>query len=519
MPSKNYSGRLRAFRAWGATFVLLGVFWLAIFSLLASSPKDKYHYQYVKVEDEKRIGSSFDMWHPMQGLVIPSKGANMNNQNQIRGPLRPSSVASTHSVPSASTPQERAGNTSIPSSRPKILSAATTTITSAILPWQYNLATTILLILAHDRPKYLSRALEAIHKHYPTQGMPVIVISEDGDDTEVAAIVEAFREKMKAIFSVSIVHIHFSLNESASTLIKHGYMRLAEHYVSALSQVFAGGDAFEKQEQRQWLKTIPPEQVIVLEEDLEIAPDFFNYFGTFAPLLQEDKTLLAISAWNDNGQADHVKDPRTVTRTDFFPGLGWMLTRRLWEKELMSKWRSIQYWDDWLRQPEQRKGRQILAPEICRTFHFGRLGTSNGQFSKLLKDVKLNENYVDFSDEKQVKKWSHVRNQKDYDRWLYAEVCKAKEIDSTATDAEAMALLRLRGEDAKGKDVEAVRLLYRDKGHFVSLAKPLHIFSDDKAGVFRSSYKGIVRIYFRGKQVYLVPQGHACLTDCLPGNR
>lgn len=513
MPSKYYSGTLRTFRAWRAIFVFLAVFWLAIFSSLAPSPKDNHHYRYVKVEDKKRIDPSFGMWNPKRGLLISSKGAIMSNQNQIRDPSRSPFVASTHSALLSSTPRERAANTSISSNRPEIFSvAATTTITSEILSWQCNLARTTLLILAHDRPKYLSRALEVIHKHYPTQGLPVIVISEDGDDPEVAAIVEAFREKMRVVSSASIVHIHFSLSESASTLIKHGYMRLAEHYVFALSQVFADGG---RQEQRQWLKTIPPEEVIILEEDLEIASDFFNYFGTFAPLLHEDKTLLAISAWNDNGQADHVKDSSAVTRTEFFPGLGWMLTRRLWQEELKGKWRSIQYWDDWLREPEQRKGRQVLAPEICRTFHFGRSGTSNGQFSELLENIKLNEKYTDFSDEQQVKKWSHIHNEKDYDRWLYAEVCKAKEIDSMATDAVVMTLLGR--EDAKGEDVEAFRLLYRGKLHFVSLAKRLHVFSDDKAGLFRSSYKGIVSIYFHGKRVHLVPHNHACLADCLPG--
>lgn len=55
-------------------------------------------------------------------------------------------------------------------------------------------------------------------------------------------------------------------------------------------------------------------QVIVLEEDLEIAPDFFNFFGALAPLLDTDPTLMAISAWNDNGMANRVKDPTALYR-------------------------------------------------------------------------------------------------------------------------------------------------------------------------------------------------------------
>lgn len=45
------------------------------------------------------------------------------------------------------------------------------------------------------------------------------------------------------------------------------------------------------------------------QDDLEIAPDFFSYFDATAPLLWEDSTLYCVSAWNDNGQSNHVSDP------------------------------------------------------------------------------------------------------------------------------------------------------------------------------------------------------------------
>lgn len=37
------------------------------------------------------------------------------------------------------------------------------------------------------------------------------------------------------------------------------------------------------------------------------APDFFEYFAATVPLLDRDETLMAVSAWNDNGQVAHVK--------------------------------------------------------------------------------------------------------------------------------------------------------------------------------------------------------------------
>jgi alpha-1,3-mannosyl-glycoprotein beta-1,2-N-acetylglucosaminyltransferase len=39
----------------------------------------------------------------------------------------------------------------------------------------------------------------------------------------------------------------------------------------------------------------------VLLDDLEVSPDFLDYFQALYPLLKYDKTIWCISAWNDNG--------------------------------------------------------------------------------------------------------------------------------------------------------------------------------------------------------------------------
>ena len=77
---------------------------------------------------------------------------------------------------------------------------------------------------------------------------------------------------------------------------------------------------------------------------------------------------------------DVAKDIARVERSDFFGGLGWMLSRRIWE-ELGPKWPDA-YWDDWLREPEQRRNRHVVRPVVCRTFHVkSTRGTSGGQYS------------------------------------------------------------------------------------------------------------------------------------------
>jgi len=72
-----------------------------------------------------------------------------------------------------------------------------------------------------------------------------------------------------------------------------------------------------------------------------------------------------------------------------------MINRRIWE-ELSPKWPKG-YWDDWLREPENRKGRHTLHPEICRTYHFGEKGTSNSQYSSYLTNIYLNSDFTPFS--------------------------------------------------------------------------------------------------------------------------
>ena len=69
-------------------------------------------------------------------------------------------------------------------------------------------------------------------------------------------------------------------------------------------------------------------------DDLDVAPDFYEYFlGTF-PLLRADDTLWCVSAWNDNGKSGLTDEsaPELLYRSDFFPGLGWMMSKKLWDE-------------------------------------------------------------------------------------------------------------------------------------------------------------------------------------------
>lgn len=67
-----------------------------------------------------------------------------------------------------------------------------------------------------------------------------------------------------------------------------------------------------------------------------------------------------------------------------------------WE-ELGPKWPDS-FWDDWLREPPQRKGRAVLRPQISRTYTFGESGVSQAQFyAEYLGNIKLNDVPVDWA--------------------------------------------------------------------------------------------------------------------------
>ena len=69
-------------------------------------------------------------------------------------------------------------------------------------------------------------------------------------------------------------------------------------------------------------------------------PTFTNFLR--APYPSSKLTLLCgvFRPGNDNGKKDLVdsKTPELLYRTDFFGGLGWMMTKELWINEIGPKW-------------------------------------------------------------------------------------------------------------------------------------------------------------------------------------
>lgn len=343
---------------------------------------------------------------------------------------------------------------------------------------------TILLIICANRPEYLSKTLQHVLQYHPRESVP-IVVSQDGNNPTVTDAINQAKEQFESFSSLPFTHIqHVNSNNMR---YENGYFKLADHFKFALNKVFS--------------EDIKANRVIILEEDLQIAPDFFEFFAATAPLLDNDPQLLAVSAWNDNGFEGAVRDNKMIYRSDFFPGLGWMLTKKLWT-ELAPKWPRA-YWDDWLREPKQRQNRHILRPEISRTLHFGIHGVSNAQYSDFLQAIKLNDDPIPFTQ----MDLTHLSTVEKWDAYYLSQVRRAKAVSLS----EAKTLFQMNGER-----ITDLRISYNsiDESSFApdsytTLARWTGAMNNVKAGVPRTAYKGVVTIYKGSYRIHLVPKDFA----------
>lgn len=123
-----------------------------------------------------------------------------------------------------------------------------------------------------------------------------------------------------------------------------GAARIAMHYKFALTTAFN--------------TVLDAPAIIIIEDDLLFSPDFYDYFLYNAPILDADSSVMIVSAWHDNGFKERVTDPYSLQRSEFFPGLGWLLTRKLYKEELEPAW-PMEHWDHWLRSVTTSKNREI----------------------------------------------------------------------------------------------------------------------------------------------------------------
>lgn len=331
----------------------------------------------------------------------------------------------------------------------------------------YNLfaaSVTPVLVLACNRPKYLRRVLNQLFRLAKTEKYDVVISHGCNNDAT---------EQVARSFSATYIKQpdQSPIFSDKQLFGSEGYQRVCRHYQWALDKT---------------INILYPEAqtIVVLEDDLDLSNDLFDYFDSLRDALLSNENLLCVSGFNDNGKPGNVdmNNPCRLWWTDFFPGLGWMATTKL-IRELLPKWPKT-YWDDWLREPEQRKGRVCIRPEIAKTTTFGKAGVSVGQFfDKHLAKILLNT--------KQCRYNSTSVKQERYQDKAMAELHRLEVVNILNID-------KFVGSNKSVKMLPETVLEWEEACSF------LNIMEDIRGGVARNSFKGIVPTMYKGIRVFIV---------------
>lgn len=331
-------------------------------------------------------------------------------------------------------------------------------------------------IIASNRPQYLYRMLRTL-------------LSADGADPEMITVfIDGFYEEPLAVAKL------FGLRGIQHTPLGTRNSRISQHYRASLTATF----------------NIYPnaKYAIVLEEDLDVSPDFFGYFSQTLKLLEEDDSIYCVSAWNDQGYQHTVSDPGLLYRVETMPGLGWILKKSLYKQELEPRWPTPEKmwdWDMWMRLKEIRKGRECIVPDVSRTYHFGSSGLNMNSY---FQDVYFKKHSVNNERHVELKNVESLKKQ-NYEDLLHRSIQRANVLSTSVSPCSGKFKVPKRSKKSlqrpSGGSIES-NVLYiqmRDAKDFetwLELARCLHIWDLDARGFHR----GLWRMHYRGVPLFIV---------------
>ncbi|XP_045596265.2 protein O-linked-mannose beta-1,2-N-acetylglucosaminyltransferase 1-like [Procambarus clarkii] len=191
--------------------------------------------------------------------------------------------------------------------------------------------------------------------------------SPGGTNTPITIFVDGHNPEAQALAAL----LHLPLVQHHNPASKGSSTRINEHIKFALKTVFEIYNTANLS--------------IILEDDLQLAPDFIPYFHQTAPLLKSDPYLLFVNAFNYNSYDHTAYDPRRLYRAHGIPGYGWMTTRQ-GAADMLANWvpntKRDAVWDWWVR-ARVMGSRDMLLPEVPRTRHMGGGGTHVSGFDQL----------------------------------------------------------------------------------------------------------------------------------------
>lgn len=154
--------------------------------------------------------------------------------------------------------------------------------------------------------------------------------------------------------------------------------RIASHFKWTFSTLFDRDDSCRR-------------GLVVIEDDLELSPDFIEYLTLTIPIVEHDDTIIVTSLWNDIGYVFNSNDKHAIRRTNHFPGLGWYLTKHTWDNILKTDWPKRE-WDWYVREKAYTHKMDTLVPEVPRDYHVASSETYMREsfFNLHFRDINVN---------------------------------------------------------------------------------------------------------------------------------
>ncbi|KAG7216549.1 hypothetical protein INR49_002036 [Caranx melampygus] len=128
-----------------------------------------------------------------------------------------------------------------------------------------------ILVIACNRVT-VRRCVDKLLQHRPSAELYPIIVSQDCGHAETAEVIRSYGNQVTHLKQPDLSDIAVRPEHKKF----QGYYKISRHYHWALNQVF---------------KTLSHSSVVIVEDDLEVAPDFFEYFRATLPLLKSDPSL------------------------------------------------------------------------------------------------------------------------------------------------------------------------------------------------------------------------------------
>jgi GNT-I family len=221
-----------------------------------------------------------------------------------------------------------------------------------------------ILMPVYGRPHYLRQTLEALSRARDI-GKTVLIISQDGADDQVSALI-------RGIDFTEVIHLrHTRPFLGVPTYFWDSLYAVSDNIHFLLD--FA-------------LRGLESEGAIVLEDDLVVSPDFFNYFEwTFGHVLA-DARVLSVTGFNLHSRIcpesrhhpeEHPFDliENRENGRSKFTGWSWMINRRQWAR-IREHW-SFFSWDIGLDATQRKLNLVSYKPVLGRVRNIGMQGGIN----------------------------------------------------------------------------------------------------------------------------------------------